>query len=110
MALLRVCVQVASLERRRGPGLLSVPPRRAFGALLLGSGCLPGDGLGAPGGSLGRLSRGRGEGPLGQFPWSPVLGTGGQAAGPVGWAMWILVARPQPCGEAPEPGHGGERG
>ena len=83
-----VCVQAASLEPRRGPGLLSVPPRPAFGALSPGSECLLGAGLGAPVESLGRLSRGRGEGPLGWFPWSPILGTGGQAAGPVGWATW----------------------
>lgn len=65
-------------------------------------------GLGAPGGSLGRLSGGCREGPLGRFPWSLVVGTDVQAAGPMGWAPWFL-----PCGEAPEPGdvdEGGERG
>ena len=108
MALLRarlprsVCAQAASLERRRCLTALGVWP------LSPGSGCLPGGGLGAPGGSLGRLSRGCGEGPLGRFPWSLVVGTGVQAAGPMGWATWYL-----PCGEAPEPGdsdEGGERG
>ena len=53
----------------------SLSPCLAFGALSPGSGCLREGGLGAPGGPLGRLYRGRGEGPWGLSPWSPVLGT-----------------------------------
>ena len=60
-----VCAQAASLERWRCLTALGV------WSLWPGSGRLPGGGLGAPCGSLGRLSRGCGEGPLGGFlgPW-----------------------------------------